>query len=296
MAKKPTKAFYNELNAIADKVRPKIQRQVREAIEELKGKVSAKQLETIVREGDQFAVLRALKLENMEKELGPVVAELQGAFINAAQTTAGLMEGVVGARMTFDLTSPQSIEFIRQYKFDLIQRISRKTKEGVQEIIKNAFERGGHPFQQAQQIRETVGLLPRQATAVENFREMLISEGRTAAQVERMTEKYTQRQLRYRARNIARTETIRAANMGQQTIWRQAVDEGLLPRDAKKVWIVTDDDRLCPFCEELDGKVVGLEDTFTSTVTGARGGTRSYTELTPPLHPSCRCGLGIAPE
>jgi len=295
MAKKPSKqAIYNELNAIADKARPKVQRAIKQAIEDLKGRVTTKQLEKIVREGDQFAVLRALNLENMDAELGPVVAELQGTFITAAQATAAIMSETVGATMTFDLTNPRSIEFIRQYKFDLIQQVSRKTKEGVQAIVKNAFEVGGHPYEQARKIRETVGLLPRQAAAVENYRELLIGEGRTAAQVERMTAKYYQRQLNYRAKNIARTETVRASNMGQQTVWRQAIQDGLLPRDAKRVWIVTDDDRLCPYCEPLDGAIAGMEEDFTSTVKGPRGGGATYTALTPPLHPSCRCGLGIA--
>jgi hypothetical protein len=49
-----------------------------------------------------------------------------------------------------------------------------------------------------------------------------------------------------RAELIARTETMRASNEGQQEAWDQAVEEGLLTGNEQQEWIVTPDDRLCP--------------------------------------------------
>ena len=78
---------------------------------------------------------------------------------------------------------------------------------------------------------------------------------------------------------IARTETMRASNMGQQEAWAQAKDKGLLTGKEKKEWITTPDDRLCPVCEPMDGKKVPMADEFD--IEG------------PPAHPQCRCTIAI---
>lgn len=88
-----------------------------------------------------------------------------------------------------------------------------------------------------------------------------------------------------RAEEIARTETMMASNVGQQEAWRQAADDDLLTGQEKQEWIVTPDDRLCPDCEDMDGEQAGLDDTFHSQEFGDVDG--------PPLHPRCRCTVGI---
>lgn len=88
-----------------------------------------------------------------------------------------------------------------------------------------------------------------------------------------------------RAEEIARTETMTASNAGQQQAWSQAVDDGLLTGQEKQEWIVTPDDRLCPECEDMDGEQAGLDEPFHS---------REYGDVdVPPLHPRCRCTVGI---
>jgi hypothetical protein len=58
-----------------------------------------------------------------------------------------------------------------------------------------------------------------------------------------------------------------------------------LPKDQKRAWIVTPDDKICDFCEALDGQAVALDEPFVSD---------EYGEVdTPPLHPQCRCTMGL---
>lgn len=87
-----------------------------------------------------------------------------------------------------------------------------------------------------------------------------------------------------RAELIARTETMQASNEGQQEAWDQAVEDGLLTGNEEQEWIVTPDDRLCPECEPFDGVTAELGGTFEA------GGEESDG---PPLHPRCRCTLGL---
>ena len=88
-----------------------------------------------------------------------------------------------------------------------------------------------------------------------------------------------------RADLIARTETLKAANVGQSVLFDQAVEKGLLTGREKKEWIVTPDDRLCPICEEMDGVIIPIDDDFE--VDG-----ESISE--PPAHPNCRCTIGLS--
>lgn len=79
--------------------------------------------------------------------------------------------------------------------------------------------------------------------------------------------------------------TIRAQNAGQQAVWRDYQRQGLLPKVARKVWIVTPDDRLdTVICRPMDGKEAFVEDDFDTPA-----GQMPY----PPAHPRCRCAMGI---
>jgi SPP1 gp7 family putative phage head morphogenesis protein len=92
---------------------------------------------------------------------------------------------------------------------------------------------------------------------------------------------------RVRAEVIARTEALRASNFATVEAYRQSeVVSG-------KEWLTERDDRTCPFCEELDGKIVELDgnyydegDTFTL---GDSKLEFEYEVAQPPLHPDCRC-------
>ncbi len=81
-----------------------------------------------------------------------------------------------------------------------------------------------------------------------------------------------------RADMIARTEIMDSANEGLVQGWAQAQDAGLLPPDATKQWIATSD--ACDDCDEVDGEEVALDDDFS-------------VGDDPPLHPNCRCTMGI---
>lgn len=94
-----------------------------------------------------------------------------------------------------------------------------------------------------------------------------------------------------RAQEIARTETIRASNLGSVAGYRQS---GLVEF---KEWLTALDERTCEFClaMEKEYRVRRLDETFLAKGTelkGVDGGIYkvNYDDLlAPPLHPSCRC-------
>lgn len=92
-----------------------------------------------------------------------------------------------------------------------------------------------------------------------------------------------------RAERVARTEAFRVANGATTEAWKQS---GVV-KTIK--WYTAMDERVCPFCAPLNGKVVSIDENFYDKgdqVEGADGSTMEvdYTDVGyPPLHPDCRC-------
>lgn len=83
-----------------------------------------------------------------------------------------------------------------------------------------------------------------------------------------------------RSLRIARTEATRILNQGTIQAFKSSGVSG------QKEWIATMDERTCPWCRALDGKKVGLSETFESD-----GMALDH----PPRHPNCRCSVIMLP-
>jgi hypothetical protein len=95
---------------------------------------------------------------------------------------------------------------------------------------------------------------------------------------------------KHRAERIARDQVIRASNFGAEQSYIQS---GVV---AEKEWIVSLDDRLCPYCEPMQGKRMALGMVFFQQgdrlLEGEQQLKLDYEDIFhPPLHPHCRCTL-----
>jgi SPP1 gp7 family putative phage head morphogenesis protein len=95
---------------------------------------------------------------------------------------------------------------------------------------------------------------------------------------------------KHRAERIARSEVIRASNFGAESAYMQS---GVV---SEKEWIVSLDDRLCPYCEPMNGKRMVLGMVFFQQgdrlLEGEQQLKLDYEDIFhPPLHPHCRCTI-----
>jgi SPP1 gp7 family putative phage head morphogenesis protein len=93
-----------------------------------------------------------------------------------------------------------------------------------------------------------------------------------------------------RADRIAHTEVARAQGYADITAWGQS---GLV---SGKEWFTAEDEHVCPFCEDLDHQVFGLNENIfnkgDSLTVGDKTQQYNYDDVpSPPLHVSCRCVL-----
>lgn len=184
-----------------------------------------------------------------------------------------------GAAVLVGAAMPIARRWAAEWSASKVVAITDSTRAALRDLTGRALREGWSVDRFAAVLRPCIGLTPGHAQALATYHARLLADGEPRAGV--LADRYAERLLAYRSRNIARTESVGASNAGRLTAWGYAQAAGSIGPDATKEWIVADDDRLCPECAGLDGAIVGLHDAFD----GADA---------PPLHPSCRCTVVIA--
>jgi SPP1 gp7 family putative phage head morphogenesis protein len=185
--------------------------------------------------------------------------------------------------------------------------------ERVEPFVRYTFMSGGErALRQVTMQREFDALNPRVAVALDKHRAGSIvgindttlkrlrhslaegiAEGETVTDLRGRLEGQYDSFDKYKAVMIARTETIWAWNEGAVQGWIQS---GVVE---KKQWLSSADMRTCDWCEEMDGKIIGIEATYfakgDSMSLGGEPGHERKMDFTyedvghPPLHSQCRC-------
>jgi SPP1 gp7 family putative phage head morphogenesis protein len=315
------KAEADPVLAAAASMEPKVRDAFLRAVEIVRGRIEMDKLIEALRSGNADAALAVLALDKnfaaalqgsgLEAGIQSFRDAVRDAYASGAREAIDQLPRSVSTELSFDMLSRQSLDFLASYEFSLIRDLTEQSKEAIRQVLVRAFEVGGHPREQAREIREVIGLTGRQEAAVENFRRALSSNdtlrgalsrslrdgrydrtllsalnsgrGLSQEQIEKMTTRYRERYLKYRAETIARTETIRAAMRGQREAWRQAEEQGLFgSKRVLRMWIASGDEATCEQCNSLDGETAGLDEEFEPGV------------MEPPdTHPSCRCTVTL---
>lgn len=282
------------LNALADKMQPALRRAFLEAVDRIGSGIDWKAVQAFVERGQLEEAVslinRALDAGGYDQVAAAIRSSMTLAGVQLAGDVVRFLPGVLDVR--FDVTNPETARFLREYGMGTIRQLNADTLAQVRLALTNGINAGRNPLDTARDVRAFLGLTDRQTQAVMNFRRALEQGDRaalqralrdrrfdpslrrmaekplTAEQVDRMTERYRQRYLKYRAETIARTESIRAVQAGQQQLWRQMVSDGVIGADeVRRKWYHVNDGRVRHAHRTIpilnpDG--VGLEEPFKS--------------------------------
>lgn len=256
------------------------------------------------------AVIRQLISAGVETSLGSLDT---GGFVSALQPMVDSIQaevqagGTVGVRelppsvrgsYRFDARDPRAVAWAQSRAGALIQQVTDEQRDILRGVLARSVENGWTVQQTQQDLRQVIGLHDRWATAVTNARQKeldrLIKSGMSPDRAEQtangFADRYRQRLLNARARNIARTEIITASNQGRWLSWAQGVEGGYIAPTATKQWttgpLVTRSPsriQVCPICAGLRGEEVPWDKPFSNGV------------MMPPAHPSCRCTSVLVP-
>lgn len=288
----PKQPSYRALHSIADRSVPSVRAIFRRAVAETKKDTITARLEAALahhaRESAYMAIAwgdvgaKILERRLTEKFLRIIVAAGTAAQrhqppglelrLGVRQDDKEALARPPDVSLIFNASNPEAIKAALEKSAELVMSISEETRTGIRNSIARAIDEGRPPRIAAKDIRDMIGLNARQQQSIDSMRDDGASDLEIA--------KATREALNYRAEMIARTETMRASNLGQRALWDVADEAGLIDATATREFVATPDERECPVCAGLDGKTFGLDEPIHT----------DFGDVTePPVHPNCRC-------
>lgn len=220
----------------------------------------------------------------------------------------------IAAGFRFDVNSQDALNYARNESGQLITNMANEQRAVMRQVVGQSMSQGATRAATSSALRDalmdigtgsefgritaaTIGanvngltlgyeqaVWNRANTVAADLAKRGITGTKAVEEVKKKTEAYAEKLRRARARTIARTEIIRAAEEGRQQSWEQAANKGLIDKNkATKTWSASPMD-VCQICSKLQGKTVPLMGKFSTGIGEVK---------TPPAHPNCRCTMRL---
>lgn len=293
-AKRPVEG-YSQLHRIADAAVPEFKDNFFSAMAMLANQFPDEQLVELIQQHGPLGTPEKFDWQGFARLYEPILADafrrvvIQAGRAEAKDLAAILVRKASGPAAVgagFTLNNQAATDWAKKFAAERVKMESEAIKGSIRDLIWRGFQEGREVRRTARDIRGMIGLDLRRQNALYKYEAQLFEKfpDIKAEKFEKLSGKYRNKLLNDRAESIARTETIAASNQGQQLVWNQAVEEGLIdPLGTMRVWSAAHDERLCPICGSLHGK--------TATMNGSFPG--GYTM--PPAHTNCRCAVILKP-
>jgi hypothetical protein len=252
-----------------------------EAWTALRNELDLRTIAAALENGDVASVLAMLDAAAVDAAFEDAVATLRQAVVLVGQETAAQLSEFLGETIAFDLINPAALAELEAAGAEMVTNVSDETISAVRAALVDAYQTGRTGDQVAREIRDLVGLTERDVRQMNRIRQEMIDAGIADDKINAFLDKWTKNKIKYRAQVIAENELNRAGNLGQQMLWDDALDAGLLPKDTMREWVVTPDDHLCVLCSQMAGAQVPLGVPF-ETPTG-------QAMVPQDIHVRCRC-------
>lgn len=265
----------------ANKYEPKMRSALIKAFNQLRTQESRAAIVRALQEGGVEGVMRMY--QNIEpviaSQLSPVIDSAlgAGASLPATMIPAGAF---LNKDVTVSLYNQATVSYLERYKLDLIQQIGSNTREAVRTSLIADQIAGINPVETARNFRNTLGLTAKQEQSVRNYKTYLETLDRQALQrqlrdkrhdsvinraivdqkplsseqIEKMTNRYRERYIKYRSETIARTEALRAVSIGNRAALDQMINNADVDTEKlRRFWHYTGDSRTRQAHREIPG-------------------------------------------
>lgn len=209
----------------------------------------------------------------------------------AGDAAAEFLDGHLSVVVNFDMINERAVRAMRENQLRLVQGLVQGQRDTLRTALLDGQLRGANPIETARVIRDSLGLTPYQMRVIENYRRALETgssnaldralrdhrfdrtveaalrgeRSLTPERIDRMVERYRERWVKYRAEVVGRTEALRATHQGNQAMYQQAVDEGLLdPFSLERKWVPARDARVRDSHQIMRGQIRDLNQPFES--------------------------------
>lgn len=254
---------------IADSLEAELRAAFLAMIEVIKHTVPEAQLTDWLERRDFVAIINAFTEAINAAVFTPASSTLTNTYLSIVGRAAGAATTPFNIAGGLTLLSPVVTDRLRRQAGRLLVAVGQDSILAIRETLANSYLEGIGVRAAGRLLREFIGLLPGHANAVGKYAASLAFTPMSDALRANRIETYARRLLAYRAENIARTETMAAAHAGTVEGWLELANRGVIQRNrTRMVWVVTEDDRLCPWCAPMDGMTVELGGLFLSTEKG----------------------------
>lgn len=265
------------------------------AIEQLRGSINLNELASLLEAGRFDEAFQRLVVAG--EQLANVV---NAQFVNAANSTANFLQNAGVIRVGFDLVNYRAVAAMQARSLRLVSNFTDGQRDAARAVMTAGVQAGVGPREQARAFRDVVGLTEVQATQVMNYRAALervgdqefteseqaasltrqLRDGRTdrtvqryirerrrlpRAQIDRMVNRYSERQVKYRAEVIARTEALGSVHQGTRETYAQAIERGeIAPDRLEREWHTSIDGRERRSHRMMYHQIRGWDEPFLS--------------------------------
>ncbi len=201
----------------------------------------------------------------------------------------GKINGTVA--VAFDQLNPRVAAAVRSLETRVVQQFSEDVRTTVRETIARGLEAKQAPAAIARELRSVIGLAPKDARAVANFRAMLESgdraalsrilrdrrfdatlekalgadgKGLSAAQVDKMTDAYRRSVIANNAEVVTRAATHDAYKIANRQSWLSAIDRGIADNVTKSWWHLDAQPNPRPHHAAMQGETVPIERNYSN--------------------------------
>ena len=230
-------------------------------------------------------------LESAARAGAQFAAGVNGVIVTAGQSTAAFLGRTLDVITSYDTVNARAVRLAENNNLRLIREFTLEQTQATRAALVDGIQRGINPVDTARQVRQSIGLTARQVETVNRYRQALergsltalnrelrdrrfdasvrraaeTGEPLTGDQINRMTERYRERMLRFRSETIARTEALRSVHEGSEEMYNQAFDQGILnPDQVTRTWHTARDARVRDSHASLNGQTRAPGEAFVS--------------------------------
>lgn len=245
-------------------------------LEKLRGSISAKELERAAASGG-FADLAELTRDGM----GSIVTATMAGAIADALVAGAELEGRKFGGAAIDPGKVRINRWLNEHVAELVKETRGTSVDALRTALRQGIADGKHPTRLAKEVKPLIGLTEPQAAAVARRRAELANSGVPRAKADERAAAYADRLLKQRAELIAQNESMLAVNRGRYELWLDLEAQGALEPGARRRWVTSEDERVCPICGPMNDAAVRLDEQYDLP--------NGESVWSPPAHVSCRC-------
>lgn len=280
----PPREDWEVIHEVADAHEDELVDSIEDARNNLIDGISVGVLASLFLDGRYGAVEDQIDLVGYGSSLGAMTPIFRETVDESARGMINFLP-VEHRNIVWNVDNSRSMNWINNKTGRLVKQITDETRLAIRASIKHSVRMGYGADRSARGIRDIVALTGRQARAVDNYKARIVADGFPVGVADSRGREYADRLHRHRAETIARTEIMEASNQGHLELINEGVEQGVLnARDMVRIWILTPDDRLCGFCEAMDGIEIHYGEQFDTPL-----GVMDE----PPMHPNCRCTTAV---